>query len=147
MEQLRDYSAIFVVVPDPGDAWADDYTHDEEDEIPDANQTGLVTQVHVVGAPVGAVPVSVQVDVEHVPAQAHEPRPGAGAGRVIGHLRIESGHTIPQQEAPPERGFINTRVAGLEPATFGSVDRCSIQLSYTRRGPNHSTGRLMGAPE
>ncbi len=27
---------------------------------------------------------------------------------------------------------LQARVAGLEPATFGSVDRCSIQLSYTR---------------
>ena len=27
-------------------------------------------------------------------------------------------------------GFVSVHLAGLEPATFGSVDRCSIQLSY-----------------
>ena len=27
---------------------------------------------------------------------------------------------------------VELRLAGLEPATFGSVDRCSIQLSYRR---------------
>lgn len=28
------------------------------------------------------------------------------------------------------------RPTGLEPATYGSVDRCSIQLSYGRRMKN-----------
>ena len=36
-----------------------------------------------------------------------------------------------------------TRVEGLEPPTFGSVDRCSIQLSYTRMGPMVAPRRLL----
>ena len=37
-----------------------------------------------------------------------------------------------QKERLVQKEVVETRAAGLEPATFGSVDRCSIQLSYAR---------------
>jgi len=65
MEKLRDYSAIFVPIEIPDEAWEDDFTHDEADEIPDADQTGHVTQVRVQGAPPDARAESVVIDVLH----------------------------------------------------------------------------------
>lgn len=43
-----------------------------------------------------------------------------------------------QKERLVQEEVVETRAAGLEPATFGSVDRCSIQLSYARSTYNHS---------
>ena len=45
-----------------------------------------------------------------------------------------SGHYTKTTQREEKPAF-KARVAGLEPATFGSVDRCSIQLSYTRKPP------------
>ncbi len=46
----------------------------------------------------------------------------------------------PQQKTPPERGFREERMKGLEPSTFCMASRRSSQLSYIRVGRQYSRG-------
>src|SRR4051812_7981831 len=50
----------------------------------------------------------------------------------IAGIDVETGGTKrkPTFERSAECVLLEVHLAGLEPATFGSVDRCSIQLSY-----------------
>ena len=63
--------------------------------------------------------------------------PARHDGGLFGvHLVCTFGRRSPKTAFP-------TRVEGLEPTTFGSVDRCSIQLSYTRMGPMVAPRRFL----
>ncbi len=65
----------------------------------------------------------------------------AATGRA--GLLILYRNSVPPRAIRPK----SLHLAGLEPATFGSVDRCSIQLSYRcKRLPNKGLQRLSDLP-
>jgi hypothetical protein len=67
-----------------------------------------------------------------------QPGGGAAAGALRRGLmsrgREGRGGGAGNAETPSGTGLRQVHLAGLEPATFGSVDRCSIQLSYRCKG-------------
>ena len=60
-----------------------------------------------------------------------ERRPSAFSG---------SDHVVVRPKAPPERGFCEERLMGLEPTTFCMASRRSSQLSYSRTAAQYSLG-------
>jgi hypothetical protein len=59
---LRDAANVEDAADTP---FADDFTQDTADEIPDGDFTGLVTRTHVIGVPDHARTITVQLDIRH----------------------------------------------------------------------------------
>ncbi len=64
LTRLRDFTLV-EEPPVEANGWSDDFTHDEELDIPDGDFDGIVSEVHVMQAPDEATVITFSADIIH----------------------------------------------------------------------------------
>jgi subtilisin-like proprotein convertase family protein len=65
LTRLQDFTAAAAEPPSGSTPWSNDFTHDEEMDIPDNDSNGVATDVTVSGAPSDAFDIVVTFEVQH----------------------------------------------------------------------------------